>query len=91
MNADFWKSLLRQIVAKLLPKVGGFQLWILNKILDFGGSYIHDLLTEMKAKAERAKEQQEAVEKAKEIINKPDATADEVGKAYEDLYNSGRH
>lgn len=91
MNADFWKSLLRQIVSALLPKIGGFKLWILNKILDFGGSYIHDLLTEMKAKAERAKEQEIAKEKKDEIVSKPEATADEVGKAYEDYYNSGRH
>jgi hypothetical protein len=90
MNAEFWKSLLKQLVALLLPKLGGFKLWVINKILDFGGSAIHDILSDWKRKAEREAAQEKAEVKKDEVINNPQHTADEAGKAYEDLYNAGR-
>jgi hypothetical protein len=90
MNAEFWKLLLKQAVALLLPSLGGFKLWLINKVLDFGGSAIHDILTEWKLKTERAKAQKEAEVKKDEVINNPQHTADEAGKAYEEMYNAGR-
>jgi hypothetical protein len=73
-------------LVKLLPL-------IMNKVLALGQDYILDYINKLIAavkKSKRAKVQEEAKKEFEQVINKPESTVEERGKAYEDYLNSGR-
>jgi len=88
-----FKNLLNAISPLILKALGlgGFWGWAGNLIMQYGGQALYDLASDLWRKINRSVEQNAAKEKKDEVVSKPDASADEVGKAYEDYYNSGRH
>lgn len=90
LTTQFWKEMAGQLLAALAPKLGGAKLWLLKQAITYGGQAVYDLLSRWIAQLERAAEQKKAEVEKDKVISKPDHTADEAGKAYEDYYNSGR-
>ncbi len=90
MSAVFWKELIKKLVQILLPKATGIYAWIAELALKYGGQALLDLLAPILEKIKRAGPQKEALEKLEEVDKKPEATAEDVGKAYQDAMNAGR-
>jgi hypothetical protein len=90
MTAAFWKQLAKRIVMMIFPKVAGLGGWILSLILEYGGRALYDLASVYLKKLKRDVAQKEAIEKKDEVINNPNHTADEAGKAYQDMFNAGK-
>ena len=74
----------------ILNLVFGFKDKIISLALQYGGQILVDFVKDILKKLKREKEQQAALEKFEEVQQKPDATIDEKGKAYEQMVNSGR-
>lgn len=87
-----WKAILDLIIAQVISamKLGGVRAWLAKIVLKYGGQALIDLFNSFLKKIKREGEQEIAKQEKDKIVEKPDATADEVGKAYEDYYNSGR-
>jgi hypothetical protein len=91
MTTNF-KAFIDLIINAIIKRLGvtGFSGWIAKTAMKYGGQALADLASDAWRKIQRKSEQAEAKEKKDEIIQKPDATTSEVGKAYEDYFNTGR-
>ena len=92
MPAKF-KALLDILIPQILKalNLGGLWGWLGKLAMQYGGQALYDLVSDMIRKMKRSSEQKVAEQKKDEVINNPDHSAEEAGKAYEDYYNSGRN
>jgi hypothetical protein len=86
------KAVFDLVIGAIVKHLGmsGFSGWLAKMAMKYGGQALCDLALDAWRKIQRKWIQQEAEQKKDEIVNKPDASADEVGKAYEDYFNAGR-
>jgi predicted nucleic acid-binding OB-fold protein len=89
---NFLKTITPILIQELFKaaslNVGGFRLWIVKKILQYGGKQFVEYLNEAIRVHERDVAQKEAQEKLDQVVKNPNATAEEKGKAYEEYFNT---
>lgn len=74
----------------ILKDLGGFKLFLARTLVKYGGAEIIRAVDELKLQAVREASQIEAMKKAQEVISNPESTDEEIGEAYEAIYNAGR-
>lgn len=84
------RILLEQLIKIIVGNLGGVQGWLAKKLLLYGGQAALDAWGKFMDSLKRSKEQKAAEEKKNEVVQNPDSTTQEIGKAYEDMFNSGR-
>jgi hypothetical protein len=82
---------LQIITQMLLQNVAGFQAFILRIVLKYGGRAALNAINEIVFQHDRKAEQEAAKAEKDKVVSNPDSTPEQVGEAYEDYYNSGRH
>lgn len=92
MPAKF-KAILELLIPQILKalNLGGFWGWLGKLVMQYGGQALYDLISDALRKMKRSSEQKVAEEKKDQVINNPNHTAEDAGKAYENYYNSGRN
>lgn len=83
-------EIIKLLIGSFLKNVGGFKLWVLKKVLQIGGRELIEYFNEILRDHDQRVAQEAAAKILEEIRNKPDATPEEIGQAYENYYNSGR-
>lgn len=78
------------LVVTTLVKTSGLTGKIATLVLKYGGQYLYDFIMNLIRKAERKQEQDAKKEVLDEVLQDPNSTAKDAGKAYEDYINSGR-
>jgi len=70
--------------------ITGFVGWVGTLALRYGGQQLYEDWLKWAHDHARAKEQSAAKEAANKIIDDPNSTPEQRGKAYEDYFNAGR-
>ncbi len=78
------------VLQSVLANVGGFRLWLVKKILDYGGRALIDSISEAIRQHDREVAQQKAKEELEKVKNDPATTPEKLGEEYSDYFNSGR-
>lgn len=88
-----WAAILKRIRDYFISfalKTWGGVTGIKAKIVIYCGSIVYDFLALFVKNLKRKKEQEEALENLEKVDQDPKSTNDDKGKAYEDMFNSGR-
>lgn len=84
------KAILDALIGLVTSNLGGVQGWIVKMLLKYGGQAAIEAWDNFMAYIKREKVQKKAEEKKDEVVQNPDSTTEEIGKAYEDMFNAGR-
>lgn len=85
-----WKIAFPYFVEAILKNFGGLKGWLIRKVLVYGGKQAALILNDWIKAEELAAAQKKEQEKYDKVESNPNATADDQGKAYEDLINAGK-
>ncbi len=85
-----WKAIFETVKAALLKyaALNGFWAWVAGKIMDIGGRRLYDAVSEYLFKKKRDAAQEVARVEKDKIVNDPNSTAEQKGKALEDYFNT---
>jgi hypothetical protein len=77
------------IVAQVL-KLQGFQAWVAQMALRFGGQALLDFVSKLFKDKKRDAEQEKERKELEDIAKNPEKTPEEIAKEYADAINAGR-
>lgn len=82
-------QLLKYAFESFVKNVGGFKFWVLKKLFQWGGKELIEYINQVMRDHDQKVAQETAKKILEEIRNNPNSTKEDIGKAYEDYYNSG--
>lgn len=81
-------DIIRKYLVASVLKLAGFRAWLANVVLKQVFKLVEKYFKDLKNKNENKKEEQENLEKYKEVVNDKTKTPDEVRDAGRDFLNS---
>lgn len=81
------KAIIKSLVVKTLLRLSGLRAWVASMFFNYIWKHVMRAIKMIRNKRQVNKEVNEQLKKYKEVINDPDASADDIKNAGSDLLN----